>query len=238
MHVRADGVRLDCTQSLSFLLVIERLERERCTTVRDETGERGRRPRPFSARLCLTLAPVSRLLRTRKERDCVHSSVRPVQVLWQRLTMLHAELLPQLLSPSLLRNLLTITTRPSKPFSVHMQTAFTDGKSREVGNYKWVCRYSYLLFHSHLSDQFQISPAASPEILHFTQYEAFGFSYLGHGWEMMMILPTLTTSFIHFFSKCWENILFELGSERVRGRPHRWVLASFRFHITYQFRRG
>ena len=192
MHVRADGVRLDCTQSLSFLLVIERLERERCTTVRDETGERGRRPRPFSARLCLTLAPVSRLLRTRKERDCVHSSVRPVQVLWQRLTMLHAELLPQLLSPSLLRNLLTITTRPSKPFSVHMQTAFTDGKSREVGNYKWVCRYSYLLFHSHLSDQFQISPAASPV----SWYVWRPFSIFGTSWSVCKLITIMQMSIL------------------------------------------
>ena len=43
----------DYTQSISFLLVIERLERARCTTAR-ETGVEW-------ARLCLSLAPVSQL---------------------------------------------------------------------------------------------------------------------------------------------------------------------------------
>ena len=79
---------LDCTQSISFLLVIERLERTRCATAR-ETGvskidgsaknraEKRRVPlffrpsSPFSTRPCLSLAPVSQLLWTRKERDCV-----------------------------------------------------------------------------------------------------------------------------------------------------------------------
>ena len=56
---------LQCTQSLSFLLVIERLQRTRCTTTREtgvsevgsraENGEEGRE----SARLCLLVAPVS-----------------------------------------------------------------------------------------------------------------------------------------------------------------------------------
>ena len=31
----------------------------------------------------------------------------------------------------------------------------------------------------------------------------------------MILLPTLATSLIHFSSKSWENVLFELGSERV-----------------------
>ena len=34
----------------------------------------------------------------------------------------------------------------------------------------------------------------------------------------MIMLPILTTSLIHFSSKGWENVLFELGSERV-NRP-------------------
>ena len=35
------------------------------------------------------------------------------------------------------------------------------------------------------------------------------------GWKMI-ILPILTTSFIHFSLKGWENVLFDLGSERVK----------------------
>ena len=31
----------------------------------------------------------------------------------------------------------------------------------------------------------------------------------------MFMLPILTISLIHFFLKGWENVLFELGSERV-----------------------
>ena len=31
----------------------------------------------------------------------------------------------------------------------------------------------------------------------------------------MSVLPILTTSLIHFSLKGWENVLFELGSERV-----------------------
>ena len=83
---------LDCTQSLSFLL-IERLERARCATARD-WSEQDKRPRgewgrgrekkglffrpssSFSARLCLSLAPVSQLLWTRKERNCVQCPSR------------------------------------------------------------------------------------------------------------------------------------------------------------------
>ena len=33
----------------------------------------------------------------------------------------------------------------------------------------------------------------------------------------MIILPILTTPLIHFCLKGWENVLFELGSERVRS---------------------
>ena len=32
----------------------------------------------------------------------------------------------------------------------------------------------------------------------------------------MIIEPILDTSFIHFSLKGWENVLFELGSERVK----------------------
>ena len=33
----------------------------------------------------------------------------------------------------------------------------------------------------------------------------------------MIILPILTTSLIHFSSKGWEDVLFEIGSERVKN---------------------
>ena len=38
------------------------------------------------------------------------------------------------------------------------------------------------------------------------------------GWKML-ILPILTTSLIHFSLKCWENVRFELGSERWTTEP-------------------
>ena len=78
---------LDCTQSLSFLLLIETGASEMRDRARD-WSEQGRRPRgewgrgkrkervplffrlssPFYARICFSLAPVSQLLWTRKER--------------------------------------------------------------------------------------------------------------------------------------------------------------------------
>ena len=35
----------------------------------------------------------------------------------------------------------------------------------------------------------------------------------------MIIVPILTSSLIHFSLKGWENVLFELGSERVNPNP-------------------
>ena len=77
-------VTLNCTRSLPFLLVIERLERARCARLEwarytaarrmwmeEEENGRGKR----KARLCLSLVPVSQLLWTRKERDCAQSNV-------------------------------------------------------------------------------------------------------------------------------------------------------------------
>ena len=52
------------------------------------------------------------------------------------------------------------------------------------------------------TDQLQISPAASPAILHHT----VGRTYLLR-WKMI-ILPILTTSLIHFSLKGWENVMF------------------------------
>ena len=64
------------------------------------------------------------------------------------------------------------------------------------------------------SDQFLISPAASPELLHNTVMENLAFHSLPR-WKMI-ILPIFTTSLIHFSLKGWENVLFELGrSERL-----------------------
>ena len=48
------------------------------------------------------------------------------------------------------------------------------------------------------SDHFLISPAASPEILHHTVWRTW----------LFIVLPTLTTSPIHFSLKGWENVLF------------------------------
>ena len=64
---------LDYTQALFFSLSNwETGANEMHGRARDWSGQ-GRRPRgsPFSARLCLSLVPVSQLLWTRKEGDCV-----------------------------------------------------------------------------------------------------------------------------------------------------------------------
>ena len=65
---------LDCAQSLSFVLVIERLERARCAIARETAARSSRPSSPFSARLCLSLASVPQLLWMGKERDCAQSN--------------------------------------------------------------------------------------------------------------------------------------------------------------------
>ena len=63
------------------------------------------------------------------------------------------------------------------------------------------------------SDQVQISPVASPVILYHTVWRTWLFIAYSD-WKMILV-PCLTTSLIHFSWKGWENVLFELGSERV-----------------------
>ena len=58
-------------------------------------------------------------------------------------------------------------------------------------------------FHSQ-EWSFSNFPCSPPEILYITQYK----------WKII-ILPILTTSFIHFSLQSWENVLFELGNEGV-----------------------
>ena len=65
------------------------------------------------------------------------------------------------------------------------------------------------------SDQVQISPAASPVILHHKVWRTWLFIAYSH-WKMI-IVPILITSLTHFSLKGWENVLIELGSERVKG---------------------
>ena len=63
------------------------------------------------------------------------------------------------------------------------------------------------------SDQYQISPAASPEILHHTVWRIWLFiAYSDARWLYYQLsLPSV----IHFSLQGWENAVFELGSERV-----------------------
>ena len=58
-------------------------------------------------------------------------------------------------------------------------------------------------------DQIQISPVASPVILHHTVWRTWLFIAYSD-WKMILV-PVLTTSLIHFSWKGWENVHFELG---------------------------
>ena len=70
-----------------------------------------------------------------------------------------------------------------------------------------------LPFHSH-SDQVQSSPALSPAILHHTAWRAWLFiAHLDERWLYYQFSPP------HLYislEEGWENVLFELGSERVK----------------------
>ena len=78
------------------------------------------------------------------------------------------------------------------------------------------------------SDQVQISPVASPVILHHTVWRTWLFIAYSD-WKMILV-PVLTTSLIHFSWKGWENVLFELGSERVKKvvNWYKWII----FHLS------
>ena len=74
------------------------------------------------------------------------------------------------------------------------------------------------------SDQVQISPVASPVILHHTVLRTWLFIAYSD-WKMILV-PVLTTSLIHFSWKGWENVLFELAIERVKAF---WNFSKFQF---------
>ena len=64
------------------------------------------------------------------------------------------------------------------------------------------------------SDQSQLSPAASPAILHHTVWRTWLFiDYSDGKWLRYQILAT---SLMHLSLKGWENAICELGSERVK----------------------
>ena len=70
------------------------------------------------------------------------------------------------------------------------------------------------------SDQFQISPAASPEISHHTVWRTWLFITY---WDERWSLYQFSLHHLHIFSfRGWENALFELGSERVKRRMYKW----------------
>ena len=62
-------------------------------------------------------------------------------------------------------------------------------------------------------DQLQISPAASPEVLHHTVWRTWLFIAYSDGKRLHYQVPL--HHFTHF-SSGWENVLFELGSQRVK----------------------
>ena len=62
------------------------------------------------------------------------------------------------------------------------------------------------------SDQLQISPAASPEILHNTVWSTWLFIAYSDEDDYTTDSHCIT----HTFLKVWENVLFDVGSERVK----------------------
>ena len=65
-----------------------------------------------------------------------------------------------------------------------------------------------------LNDQFQISPAPSPEISYHTVSRTWPF--IVYSDERWLCHQFALPPFIHFSFKGWENVLFLLGSERVK----------------------
>ena len=143
----------------------------------------------------------------------------------------------------------TGTSSPTR-FSSRSQRQYT----KEPGNEFHLTQHNitllvfrFLQLNPFTASQCEISPAASPEVLHhtvwgtwldhttnshFQEWSMSNFpcsltrSITSHSMEnlafhslrrwQMIILPILTTSLIHISLKGWENVLFELGSERVK----------------------
>ena len=64
------------------------------------------------------------------------------------------------------------------------------------------------------SDQFQISLTASPEILHHTVWRTWIF--VAYSDERWLCYQFLLRHLYIYSLKCWENVHFELGSERLK----------------------
>ena len=94
-----------------------------------------------------------------------------------------------------------------------VRNSLFDSEGRFV--FMWYCLNPF----TPKSDQFQISPAASPEILHHTVWGSCLFiSYSDEGWLYYQFsLPHLHI----FFLKALENLFFELGSVRLKNRSFR-----------------
>ena len=77
------------------------------------------------------------------------------------------------------------------------------------------------------SDQYQISPAASPEILHHTVWRTWLFiAYSDARWLYYQLsLPSV----IQFSLQGWENAVFELGSESTGQSKRKLTLITPKF---------
>ena len=81
-------------------------------------------------------------------------------------------------------------------------------------------------------DQIQISPAASPVILHHTEWKTWLFlAYSDKKWLYYKF--SLHHSYNRFL-KGWENTLFELRSERVKRKHMRGVVRIGRINLKYE----
>ena len=94
----------------------------------------------------------------------------------------------------------------------HIQVQSQSSQLFFIRGYTKVILYSspscFIWLHPFIpkSDQFRISPVASPEPLHHA-----------------LCNQSITTSLIHSSLKGWENVFFELGSERVRVVSESWL---------------
>ena len=79
------------------------------------------------------------------------------------------------------------------------------------------------------SDQCQISPAASPAILHHTVWRTSLFIAYSH--EIWLYYQFWLHHLYIFSLRGWENVLFELGSERVK--VSRLTLQKYRTSLTF-----
>ena len=120
----------------------------------------------------------------------------------------------------------TVTRRALRAWTHPYQCCHSGQRTSHETIASWQCDCRAVNPFTSKINQFQINPCSlTRNILSHTSVKILAFHRLLR-WRWLLLL-ILTTSLIHFSLKGRENVLFELGSERVENLPKRLDCTSF-----------